>query len=170
MLLHLWLLLCTPLHRKLTQTCTAQNYTTLHIACAMQASETLRDIYHTAFGLGGLVQTAEQAWQQHEDVYSSNSHALLAALELHARIINADAAQNPGLLPPGFKKFKDMPEPPASAVWRFDIRSQRWFAQDKATGKTVSYLQDGVKYLLGIGHLPTGGMHWLDVSLLCNDI
>lgn len=121
-----------------------------------EASETLRDIYHTAFGLGGLVQTAEQAWQQHEDIYSSNSHALLAALELHARIINADAAQNPGMFPPGFKKFKDMPEPPAGAVWRFDIRSQRWFAQDKATGKTVSYLQDGVKYLLGIGHLPTG--------------
>jgi hypothetical protein len=124
----------------------------------LQASETLRDIYHTAFGLGGLVQTAEQAWQQHEDIYSSNNHALLASMELHARIINADAAQNPGLLPPGFKRFKDMPAAPPGTQWRFDIRSQLWFAQDKASGRTMSYLQDGVKYLLGIGHLPTGGV------------
>jgi hypothetical protein len=102
------------------------------------------------------LQTAEQAWQQNEDIYSSNNHALLAAMELHARIINADAAQNPGLLPPGFKRFKDMPPAPPGTQWRFDIRSQLWFAQDKASGTTVSYLRDGVKYLLGIGHLPTG--------------
>jgi hypothetical protein len=131
-------------------------YSASILPCAAQASETLRDIYHTAFGLGGLVQTAEQAWQQNEDVYSSSNHALLASLELHARIINADAEQNPGLLPPGFKRFKDMQEAPAGTQWRFDIRSQLWFAQDRASGKAVSYLQDGVKYLLGIGHLPTG--------------
>lgn len=29
-----------------------------------EATETLRDIYHTQFGLGGLLQTAEMAWQQ----------------------------------------------------------------------------------------------------------
>lgn len=123
---------------------------------AGETSETLRDIYHTSFGLGGLVQVAEQAWQQNKDVYSSNNHALAAALELHARIINAGAADDAGLLPPGFKRFKDMPEPPAGTAWRFDIRTQLWYAQDKATGQNVATLTDGNKYLLGIGHLPTG--------------
>jgi hypothetical protein len=54
-----------------------------------------------------------------------------------------------------------MPEAPPGTQWRFDIRAQLWFAQDRASGKAVSYLQDGVKYLLGIGHLPTGGLQQL---------
>lgn len=29
-----------------------------------EASETLRDIYHTQFALGGMLQVAEMAWQQ----------------------------------------------------------------------------------------------------------
>lgn len=29
-----------------------------------EATETMRDIYHTQFGIGGLLQTAEMAWQQ----------------------------------------------------------------------------------------------------------
>jgi hypothetical protein len=59
-----------------------------------------------------------------------------------------------------------MPEAPPGTQWRFDIRSQLWFAQDRASGKAVSYLQDGVKYLLGIGHLPTGRQQQLAALLL----
>jgi hypothetical protein len=29
------------------------------------------------------------AWQQDDDLYSSSSHVLAAALEVHARIVNA---------------------------------------------------------------------------------
>lgn len=29
-----------------------------------EATETMRDIYHTQFAIGGLLQTAEMAWQQ----------------------------------------------------------------------------------------------------------
>jgi hypothetical protein len=40
-------------------------------------------------GLGSLLQTAEMAWQQDDDLYSSSGHVLAAALEVHARIVNA---------------------------------------------------------------------------------
>jgi hypothetical protein len=42
-------------------------------------------------GLGSLLQTAEMAWQQDDDLFSSSGHVLAAALEVHARIINAGA-------------------------------------------------------------------------------
>jgi hypothetical protein len=71
-------------------------------------------IYHTEFGLGGLLQIAELAWQQNEDLYSASNFALVAAMELHARIINAwDAGKSEDLLPPGFRFFEtSMPKPP----------------------------------------------------------
>lgn len=40
-------------------------------------------------GLGSLLQTAEMAWQQDDDLYSSSGHVLAAALEVHSRIVNA---------------------------------------------------------------------------------
>jgi hypothetical protein len=53
-----------------------------------ECAETRRDLYHSQFGLGGLVQTAELAWQQGVDLYSFNGNALLRALETHAYITN----------------------------------------------------------------------------------
>jgi len=83
-----------------------------------ECTETLRDIYHSCFGLGALLQTAELAWQQNVDLFSSNGFALVAAMELHARIVNAwDAGKNETMLPPGFKWFESMPKPPAGSNW-----------------------------------------------------
>ena len=37
-----------------------------------ECAETSRDLYHSQFGLGGLVQVAELAWQQGVDLYGYN--------------------------------------------------------------------------------------------------
>jgi hypothetical protein len=114
-----------------------------------EATETLRDIYHTLFGLGSLVQAAETAWAQGEDVYSESGHVLAAAMELHARIVNAKDSGDDSLLPEGFAWFSDMPAPPANCSWRWDIETQLW-ASYNANGTKCSDLRDGIKYLLGV--------------------
>jgi len=111
------------------------------------------DIYHTLFGLGSLLQAAETAWQQDDDLYSSNNHVLAAAMEVHARIINA--GRNESLLPPNFKLFESMPPPPAGCYWRINLGSQLWNAINKTSGAVVSELRDGFKYVLGSKYLPT---------------
>lgn len=37
-----------------------------------EITETLRDMYHSQFGIGGLLNVAEMAWQQDDDLYCSN--------------------------------------------------------------------------------------------------
>jgi hypothetical protein len=71
------------------------------------------------FGLGSLLQAAEVALQQNVDLYSIAGFALVAGMELHARIINAwDSNQDESLLPPAFKFYdKSMPKPPNGTQW-----------------------------------------------------
>ncbi|WIA22272.1 hypothetical protein OEZ85_004592 [Tetradesmus obliquus] len=123
-----------------------------------ECSETMRDMYHSQFGLGGLLQAAEIAWQQDEDLYSASSYALAAAMELHARVTNAFAAnKSTAMLPPTFKYFDtQMPKPPANCSWQFNMGRQLWQAVWTANGSLNYELMDGNKYMLGIGFLPTG--------------
>jgi hypothetical protein len=97
------------------------------------------------------------AWQQNLDLYSQNGYALAAAMELHARIINAALSKNnETLLPPGFRFYdKSMPAPPAGCSWRFDMRSQLWSAFNSTTGAKVMDLRNGVKYVVGPWALPS---------------
>jgi hypothetical protein len=87
----------------------------LHTAAVV----TVQDIYHSEFGLGALLQTAEMAWQQDVDLYSTAGFALVSAMELHARIINAwDAGKQEALLPEGFRFYDNsMPPPPTGTQW-----------------------------------------------------
>lgn len=120
-----------------------------------ETTETLRDIYHTLFGLGSLLQTAEMAWQANdEDLFSSNGHVLAAAMEVHARIVNA--GRDESRLPPGFRFFESMPPPPNGTVWRINLAKQLWTAVNTTTGAWVADLTDGYKYVLGSKYLPTG--------------
>jgi hypothetical protein len=124
-----------------------------------EATETLRDIYHTLFGLGSLMQAAETAWSQNEDVYGEAAHVMAAAMELHARIINAKEADDEVALPPGFKFFTSMPEPPEGCAWRWDIETQLWSSHNATAGagkEVCSVLEDGVKYAVGAKYLPNG--------------
>jgi hypothetical protein len=122
-----------------------------------ETSETLRDIYHTEFGLGSLVQAAETAWSQDEDLYGENGYALASALELHARIINAKLAGDEKMLPAGFKFFENMPKAPTGCVWKWSMDTQLWTSYNTSSATSVcSTLTDGNKYLLGISYLPTG--------------
>lgn len=92
---------------------------------------------------------------QDDDLYSSNDYALAAALELHAKIILA-GENDESKLPLGFKLEKSLPKPPNGCKWKFDFQRQIWTAVNKSTGKWVSDLKNGVKYLVGIKFLPTG--------------
>jgi hypothetical protein len=96
------------------------------------------------------------AWQQDMDLYSSHQYALVAALELHARIIMAN--DNETQLPQGFKLLKSMPQPPAGCVWAFDMQRQLFFAKNRTSGAWVADLNDGIKYLQGedccLSHTP----------------
>jgi hypothetical protein len=103
-----------------------------------------------------LVQAAEIAWQQGEDLYSSSNYALVPALELHARIIRAYQSNDSSLLPNGFRFGDDMPPAPEGTTWKFDIRQQSWQAFNLTTTQPVANLTDGYKYLIGVMFLPTG--------------
>jgi hypothetical protein len=59
------------------------------------------------------------AWQQDIDLYSTANYSLVAALELHARILNA--GRNEALLPPGFKFVESMPQPQDGTFWKWDM-------------------------------------------------
>jgi hypothetical protein len=100
---------------------------------------------------------AEMAWQQDEDLYSYKEYALAAALELHARIINAfNAGKNESALPPNFRWVENMPAPPAGSSWSFDTKTQLWSAYSNTNGAKVTTLMDGKKYVVGAWALPTG--------------
>lgn len=149
-----------------------------------EATETLRDVYHTLFGLGSLVQAAEAAWGQGEDVYSEAGHGLAAALELHARIINARLDGDASALPEGFRWFEAMPKAPPGCAWRWDVVTQGWSARNVTpagggalcatlggsgsglgSGSSTNSTQAGGsssqvtppdKFLLGVKYLPNG--------------
>ncbi|KAI8474482.1 MAG: hypothetical protein J3K34DRAFT_518210 [Monoraphidium minutum] len=121
-----------------------------------EATETLRDIYHTLFGIGSLIQAAETVWGQDEDAYSESGYVLAAALELHARIINAHLDGDEAGLPPGFRFFESMPPPPKGCAWRWAVPTQAWASYNASSGAKCSDLTDGLSYALGIKYLPTG--------------
>jgi hypothetical protein len=52
------------------------------------AQETGRDLTHTQWGLGGLIQTAEIAWHQGVDLYGERKNRLLRGMEFHAKYLN----------------------------------------------------------------------------------
>jgi len=120
-----------------------------------ESTETLRDIYHTLFGIGSLMQAAETAWGQNEDAYSAGDYVLASGLELHARIINAHLDKDESGLPPKFRFFESMPPPPARCAWRWSVKTQGWSSY-RGDGSKCSDLDDGFKYALGIKYLPTG--------------
>lgn len=121
-----------------------------------ECTETQRDIFHTQMGLAGLLQTAEMAFQQDEDWFSSDSHALAAAVELHARIVLAAIERDERLLPQGFKFFESMPRPPKGTFWKFDLERQIWAAHNASTGVRLFDRDDGYKYMVGADYLPAG--------------
>jgi hypothetical protein len=53
-----------------------------------ECGETKRDLFHSQFGLGGLIQLAEMAWQQGVDLYGYRNNILFTAMEFHAYITN----------------------------------------------------------------------------------
>ena len=82
---------------------------------------------------------------------------MAAAMELHARIINAKTEDDEAILPPGFKFFGSMPEAPEGCTWRWDIETQLWASYNMTGDKAkCSDLDDGVKYAVGVKYLPNG--------------
>lgn len=55
-----------------------------------ECHETSRDLYHSQFGLGSLLQICELAWQQGIELYSHGDYALVTCMELHASINNGE--------------------------------------------------------------------------------
>lgn len=126
---------------------------------AGESTETLRDIYHSLFGIGSLMQAAETAWAQDEDEYAASGHALASALELHARVVNARLDGDEGGLPPRYRFFESMPAAPKGCAWRWSVGTQGWASFNVTAGgegRKCSDLSDGLKYALGIKYLPTG--------------
>ncbi|WIA13695.1 hypothetical protein OEZ85_007252 [Tetradesmus obliquus] len=119
-----------------------------------EITETLRDMYHSQFGIGGLLNVAEMAWQQDDDLYCSNQYALVTAMELHARFVRSALLKDPSLLPPEYAML-DFKQPPFNAApsntWAFDIKDQVWRCTKDGTS---SVLNDPRKFLRDIGFLP----------------
>lgn len=53
-------------------------------------NELSRDLMHTQFSIGSLIQIAETAWNQGIDVYSFANHRLKAGVELTAAVLNGE--------------------------------------------------------------------------------
>eukprot|EP00775_Hariotina_reticulata_P001819 gene1819-2153_t len=124
-------------------------------------------------GLGGLLQAAELAWQQDDDLYSCCDYALVGAMELHARIIRARLAHTRdgdrvlalAMLPQGFifgseQWYKDhVPnwEPvPEGTKWKFETKVQQWVLLENLTSKYLKTYDGPEKVLNGISFLPCG--------------
>lgn len=57
-------------------------------------SETKRDLIHSQFQLGSIVQIAEMCWNQGINLYSINNNIIYKCLEYHAGILNGDLPQD----------------------------------------------------------------------------
>lgn len=75
-----------------------------------ECTETNRDLFHSQFGLGGLIQLAEIAWHQGIDLYGYDFSKLSKAMEFHAYITNGGkpevcnyALKGIGFLPCGWE-------------------------------------------------------------------
>jgi hypothetical protein len=60
-------------------------------------TETKRDLIHTQFQIGSMIQIAEMAWHQGFDIYQTANNCIQKCMEYHANILN-------GNLPSNFKK------------------------------------------------------------------
>lgn len=67
--------------------CAVQVFSSYVNPCG-ECTETKRDLFHSQFGLGGLIQFAELAWHQGQDLYNYGGGALCNAMEFHANITN----------------------------------------------------------------------------------
>jgi hypothetical protein len=63
------------------------------LACGM-CTETKRDLIHTQFQIGSMVQIAEICWHQGIDIYSINNNAILHCMEYHASILNGNVPKD----------------------------------------------------------------------------
>jgi hypothetical protein len=90
-----------------------------------RCSETTRDLIHTQFQLGSMVQIAEMCWNQSVDLYRFNNNIICKCLEFHANILN-------GSIPEGIKKeeLKDVWFMPS--VW--DIAFNHYVMRAKING------------------------------------
>eukprot|EP00878_Enallax_costatus_P043516 GHUV01051527.1.p1 GENE.GHUV01051527.1~~GHUV01051527.1.p1 ORF type:complete len:634 (+),score=132.79 GHUV01051527.1:302-2203(+) len=128
-----------------------KGYNEVNGRCMGECTETYRDGCHPQFGLGGLIQAAEMAWQQDQDLYCSNEYALATAMEFKARVIRAGLAKDMSMLPPGFE-LQDLTKQP----WKsFDDKLGKW-DYDTAEQKWKYTLDTDKKYLRDISFLPCG--------------
>jgi hypothetical protein len=57
--------------------------------CGM-CTETKRDLIHTQFQIGSIIQICELCWHQGIDLYKINNNIILSCLEYHANILNGN--------------------------------------------------------------------------------
>lgn len=90
-----------------------------------RCSETTRDLIHTQFQLGSMVQIAEMCWNQGVDLYRLNNDSIYKCLEFHADILN-------GSTPEGLRKedLKDVWFMPS--IW--DIAYNHYVKRVKING------------------------------------
>jgi hypothetical protein len=57
-------------------------------------TETKRDLIHSQFQIGSMIQIAEMAWHQGEDIYVSHNDCIHRCMEYHANILNGNTPLN----------------------------------------------------------------------------
>jgi hypothetical protein len=57
-------------------------------------TETKRDLIHTQFQIGSIIQIAEMVWHQGEDIYDINNNCIKKCMEYHASILNGVVPSN----------------------------------------------------------------------------
>jgi hypothetical protein len=133
-----------------------------------QCEESCRDQAHSMVGLGQLVDIAEMAWNQGDDLYAAFDNRILTGLEWSLRY-NLSYLQNPedAWEPSGYSETEDECTFDNGMFYGAYTRSQRWHALKPYDGDRVSslnavrYLQQALAHYQHHTTLATSAYQWL---------
>lgn len=139
-----------------------------------QCQEACRDQGHVMAGLGQLVDIAEMAWHQGDDLYGAYDSRILLGLEWALRY-NLSAIQGAPWEPSGYADYESRCSFDNGYFYRADSRSQRWHAKkpydgDRLTSlSNVRYLRQALYHYMLRTPLPAERYEWLKKAVDYSD-
>ena len=131
-----------------------------------QCQEACRDQGHVMAGLGQLVDLAEMAWNQGDDLYGAYDNRILLGLEWALRY-NLSFLTGNAWKPADYSYMESECTFDNGLFYRADSRSQRWSAKwvydlDRESSlSNVRYLQQALAHYRDRAHVDAGKYEWL---------
>lgn len=135
-----------------------------------QCQESCRDQGHVMAGLGQLVDLAEMAWHQGDDLYGAYDSRILLGLEWALRY-NLSAMLGTPWEPVSYSDYENRCTFDNGYFYRADSRSQRWRAKKPYDGDRLSalgnvrYLRQALAHYRRRTDLPPSRYEWLQKTV-----